>query len=986
MPVPTNRPPFQPSYPGVPLSPPVADPSTDLDLIHILKILKRRALVVGGAALTVTAAIWAWTATQTPIYRGEFRVLVESAAEVSPSQQLLAEAGRMPTTDYDTQIEVLRSQALLSPVAQALQQQYPEIDSRILAANLSINRVRDTKILAVAYQGTDPDIIQAILEEVSQQFLDYSFEQRQVSLQQGVDFVDGQLPELRERVDSLQARLERFRQQYSLFDPESRGGDLSGLLSSVEAQRQDLQSDLAQARSLFQTLQSQLGTSPSDALASAALSESSRYQSLLTQIKDLEAQIAVDSARYQPDSPQIEALEEKRDNLLPLLEQQASQTLGGRVGASADSNLTPTSLDLSRQLIEVANQIETLQARSQSLAQVEQNLKQEFELVPSLSREYTELQRELGVATQSLNRFLETRETLQIDAAQKSVPWELIARPQTSSRPISPDVSRNITLGVVAGLLLGVAAALLMEKLDQVFHSTEELKSATKLPVLGTIPYLPELQRQAPFLGRVSEGPQNQQSRPEERASFRGAMFFEGFRSLYTSIRFVEVDQAIGSVVVTSAIPGEGKSTVAVGLAHAAAAMGQRVLLVDADLRAPRQHTHMGLPNYHGLSNVISDAAEISAAIQQSSLDPNLSVLTAGTTPPDPVKLLSSQRMETIMQQLQQAYDFVVYDTPPTSGFTDSSLLAAHAGGLVLVVGLGKTERSLVEQTLERLERLPISLLGLVANGIKQYTTQLQRHDQYYQYYQTPAASAAPAPSPPVAASSQIEPSGSSFALRSGAKAYSASTSISNVPVKVDNPAPNFDPSPDASSSSIAIASETRLGWPWFAVGLASVAMLTVICSIALIRIANNRGMDGEETLDLSDSPAEVEDSAGADAALPAPEPNAADPNDTRATDQAPTGEPTPRPNAAFGANVVAQDPFEEAVQVAQDAVSAGNEAQTPQEWSQITDLWQRASALMAVVPEDDPRFELARDRSVTYRSNGEYARQRTLSLQLESR
>ncbi|MGF1535429.1 MAG: polysaccharide biosynthesis tyrosine autokinase [Elainellaceae cyanobacterium] len=976
-------------------------------MVHAFKILKRRALLIGGSVLTVAAATLAWTVFQSPLYRGEFRVLIESTAETVPSQESSKPENQELTVDYDTQIEVLKSQALLSPIAQSLQEQYPSIDSRILATNLTIARVRDTKILAISYEDSDPELVQAVLDESAQQFLDYSLGQYQANSQQGVEFVDDRLPELRAEVDDLEDRLERFRQRYSLFDPASRGQDLSELLSSVEAQRQALQTELAQARSLFQTLQTQLSATPSDALASTALSESPRYQALLGQVKDLEAQIAVESARYQFDSPQMQALRERRDNLLPLLEEEASQILGrSAVGSSVDSGLTPTSIDLSRQLIDVANQIETLQARSQSLAQVEQNLKQEFETVPALEREYSELQRELDIATQNLNRFLEARETLQIDAAQSSVPWELIARPQTSSRPISPNLWLNLSLGAIAGLLLGIAAALFMEKLDQVFHSAEELEGATRSPVLGTIPYLPTLRKRSPFLEPAH--PSRGQAAPGAQADFRESIFLEAFRSLHTSIRFL--DRSIRATAITSSTPGEGKSTVAAGLASAAAVMGQRTLLVDADLRAPKQHSQMGISNYPGLSNVISESIDINAAIRQSSVDPNLFVLTSGTAMVDPANLLSSPLMQALMQQLQQAYDFVVYDTPPTAGFSDSRLVSAHVDGLLLVVGLGKAERSLVKPSLERLTQSSTPLIGLVANGIRPYTT--QGYTGYYQHYQSPAKATAHTPPSPTVTAHAGPPAVMPHTLvphppPTEVSALRPSTLPPTETGTVQAAIAPITPPVEAQASAAPILSpveaersrrstktlsmpETPIGWPWLAGSAVSVLMLVVVCSFALVRImaeapAAQNDIDAENTAPekvISDN-ADVSETNQAE-----PSPQAQPPHNAEESSAA--GEPiesgSAPPEAQTGGQLSVseetQDPFTEAVNVAQEAVTAGSDAQTPQEWSQITDLWQSASALMSAVPEDDPRFDLARDRAVIYRNNGEYARQRTLSLQ----
>jgi capsular exopolysaccharide synthesis family protein len=157
--------------------------------------------------------------------------------------------------------------------------------------------------------------------------------------------------------------------------------------------------------------------------------------------------------------------------------------------------------------------------------------------------------------------------------------------------------------------------------------------------------------------------------------------------------------------------------------------MGQRVLLVDADLRLPQVHTRLGLPNAQGLSNIISSNLSATEVIQRSPLSDNLYVLTSGQIPPDPTKLLSSKKMRDIMEQFRQNFDLVIYDTPPLLGLADSSLLAAHTAGIVLVVRIGKTDRSILMQALDALKTSRAAVLGMVINGVKTST------DPAYGYY-----------------------------------------------------------------------------------------------------------------------------------------------------------------------------------------------------------------------------------------------------------
>jgi capsular exopolysaccharide synthesis family protein len=392
-------------------------------------------------------------------------------------------------------------------------------------------------------------------------------------------------------------------------------------------------------------------------------------------------------------------------------------------------------------LVEVANQISGLEVRAAKIAQAESSLNQQIKQLPNLARQYTDLQRELKIATQSLNQFLEKRESLQIENAQKQIPWQLLSTPELPQTPFSPNVQRNLILGVITGLLAGMAAALLVERLDNVFHSSDELKEITKLPLLGMIPFHKHL-KQLPTVAEANVEPQADSGNLVFRniSNVQGYSYFpflEAFRSLHTNISFLGSDTPIHSLVISSSIHAEGKSTVALNLAQAAAAMGQRVLLVDADLRLPQMHTLLGLPNEQGLSNVISTNLPVLEVIQQSPFSDNLFVLTSGQIPPDPTKLLSSKKMQNIMQQLRQNFDLVIYDTPPLLGLADSSLLATYTAGIVLVVRMGKTDRSILMQSLDRIKISRAPILGTVCNGVKNNKTTA------YNYYYRPRTQSA---------------------------------------------------------------------------------------------------------------------------------------------------------------------------------------------------------------------------------------------------
>uniref|UniRef100_B8HLI5 non-specific protein-tyrosine kinase n=1 Tax=Cyanothece sp. (strain PCC 7425 / ATCC 29141) TaxID=395961 RepID=B8HLI5_CYAP4 len=705
-----------------------------LGLKDFLGIARRRWLLILGVASSVFTLTAVWTLTRTPIYTTSFEILVKpiesspELAEGSPgSNRLLYEAGK--ASNHSTLIEVLRTPRVLQAAADTLQTKYPQLTVTNVSNRTWIEQLPGTDILEVSYTDTDPVRALAVAQELGKTYVSYGDSLRKSSITQGITFVQRQLPTLQARVQQLQNELQNFQQQHTLVDPGSRGQSLSAALDDVQAKQQETITALAETQATYSALRSQLGNiPPSEAIAASNLSAAPRYQALLARLQEIETKIAEASATYQPDSPQMQVLLENRANLLPLLQREARQLLGGQPMPRNQGNSFGVSQELNTKLVETANTLQMLQTRDRALKTAEASLRQQFQLVPVLSRQYIDLQRQLKIATESLERFLATRETLEIEAAQKAQPWQLMSNPVLPGTPVSPDIPRNLSLGLLGALLLGAGAALLAEKMHDVFHSHEDLRRELALPVLGMIPFNPKSRNKtAQVLGGITDS--------KLTNSFQSRSFMESFRSLYSNLRLLGTDSPIRSLVLSSALPADGKSTTSYNMALAAAVMGQRVLLVDADLRRPTVHTRLELPNLQGLSNAITANLPLTQVIQQSSLEENLFIMTAGQIPPDPTRLLASGRMRELMKELEANFDLVIYDAPPVVGFADSVLLSSNTDGCLLVVGLGQTEKAALQQALDYLKVSNTPILGVIANSLKPYTNDQAFNKQYYYRY-----------------------------------------------------------------------------------------------------------------------------------------------------------------------------------------------------------------------------------------------------------
>ncbi len=698
----------------------------DWNIRDFLHFARRRALVIAGVATVVMAGATAFTLSQKAEYEGNFRLLVEPVSnDENAIPNLTSGIGSnipKPGLDYETQIQVLKSPEIMRDIVKELQNSYPEITYDSLVNNLTINRLGETKLIEFRYRSQDPAKIKVVLDQLADSYLKYSLDKRQTKLRQGMQFVDKQLPSIKNRVGQLQKQLEVFRRKNGFIDPSTKTEQIAEQAKILSEQRLDIDRQLAQARANVASLQEEQG-------ALSVLSEAPVYQNLVLKVRDLEAQIAGESTRFLEGSPAMENLREKREKLLPILRQEARRVLGLK-------------------LAEAAAQVRNLEVNSQEIARVEQNLQSQFQQLPILARRYTELQQELKIATESLDRFLTTRQNLQIETAQTELPWQLVQAPTQPQSPVSPNIQRSLILGLVASSLLGIGTGLLLEKLDNTYHSLDDIKEKLKLPLIGTIPFDKQLQKVqnnifkeetsvARLSSRSSEAAtglatieQQESLADEEYTLYQSPSFLEAFRILYTNIQLLSSDSPIRSFVITSAMPGDGKSTISYYLAQIAAAMGQRVLLVDADLRKPQIHALSNINNLWGLSSLISTNMDRKQVIHQISKMGKLSILPAGPTPPDPTKLLSSDKMRRLMADLDAEYDLVIYDAPPLLGLADASILAPKTDGVMLVARMDKTDRSALKQTVERLKLSRSNILGTIVNGHRS-----KLNDYYQKYY-----------------------------------------------------------------------------------------------------------------------------------------------------------------------------------------------------------------------------------------------------------
>ncbi|WPU08582.1 polysaccharide biosynthesis tyrosine autokinase [Pseudarthrobacter oxydans] len=307
-----------------------------------------------------------------------------------------------------------------------------------------------------------------------------------------------------------------------------------------------------------------------------------------------------------------------------------------------------------------------------------------------------------AVAEAVANSLIRTVDSLEKPKTGGTSPVSLsVIKPAIApTLPSTPNTRLNLSLGLILGLALGVAAAILRSTLDSRIRGEGDLRHVTDAPLLGGIS----------FDQSANRSPLLTQSLPQSQRS-------ESFRQLRTNLQFANVSGRAKTVLITSSLPGEGKSTTATNLAIAIAQAGQSVCLVDADLRRPMVHEYLGLDRNAGLTTALVGSADVADLLQHWGQD-DLYVLASGQIPPNPSELLGSDEMKFLIERLEQTFDTVVVDAPPLLPVTDAAVLSQHVGGVVVVVGAQKLRAQDLGKSLSALELVDAKILGIVLNRL----------------------------------------------------------------------------------------------------------------------------------------------------------------------------------------------------------------------------------------------------------------------------
>lgn len=721
------------------------DPS-EIDLRDYGKVLYRRRWYVVATFLVVVVMTAIITLTSTPIYESTAEIMIQQNIGAGGISALLGDFAvpfAAPRQDIADRIHMMRSRSTLERAQQILIEDpdFAAARSRQVAAPahqsgeqetgttastglitlaelsgaIQLRNAPNSNLISITATGFSPAEAMAIANAMAAAYQQVEHELTVASIRSVQEFLTEQAKMVATVLETSEEELIAFQQEMGMLLEE---GLLIGRVARIEGILIEGRVELADKQDQLNTLNVFLDGIREEFLTRVLSPEEGtpilvELHDKLSFLKRLQRDIAeweVQRMRYLQEAnyAQVQILEQRIINQRRELEETAARQFTLLEIVPQFEQLIETQLDLTLEIIALENRVQIL----------EEMLRSETATLMAHGLALARLKREFDITNTVHNIILQEYQKAQIAEAAEIGGVQVINMAELPPAPIRPNKRMNLLVGTVLGLFSGVGVAFLREYLDNTFTSSSDVEERLSLIPLGNVPRIGHPAKKWLF-EQVEETllPHLNPATPE----------FESFMGIASNLRFASPDKEIDKILVTSAVPGEGKSTTAANLAFSLALSKGRVLLVDADFRRPilEKTLHVSETNGQGLSDLILDEASIEAVVKEIKIGefPAIWFLPAGSSVPNPTRVLSAERLDEVLQLLTERFDAVIIDSPPVNIAVDAPLLASKSDGVILVIEAGKTKKEEVERAKCGLERYKADILGVVLNKVPAHLT-----------------------------------------------------------------------------------------------------------------------------------------------------------------------------------------------------------------------------------------------------------------------
>ncbi|MBI3663851.1 MAG: polysaccharide biosynthesis tyrosine autokinase [Acidobacteria bacterium] len=708
------------------LPPGTIDPvSTGLPLREYLRILRKHRWIILTVVAVMVAVVSVVSFQMQPIYQSSARLEINGETpDLTNLRELFV---RLPTDEefLQTQVRILQSDDLAMQTVRSLRlYEKPEFAVRPKGVGynapfspaeevgligrfrnqLNVQLIRTSRLVEVRFESADPKVAADVPNELAALYIENNFRKKYESTMQAQQWMSGQLAELKSKMEKAHQALISYERENQIFTLSEGQNVTLQKLSQLNQELTLAEAERIARESQFQQVKSRrLDDLPQ-------VSSSAYIQELQTRLQKLNDEYAEVRTTFGPKYPKVQRLEAQVQEAKALLEREKQQ---------------------------IANRIESeyqvALKREHLLRKAVDEQKAEANVMNARLVEYNLLKREYETNQQLYDGLLNRLKEAGVSAGMRSNNIHIIDRARPPLAPVRPNKSLNIALSLVVGVILGGVLALFNEYLDNSVKVPEEVEQLIGLPALGVIPAVSSISAAGAY-SRALPAAASAKPQTHELATLSQphSVVSEAYRALRTSILLSTSKHPPQTILITSGQPREGKTTTALNLAITLAQRGDRVVLIDSDLRRPRVHRSFGMSNDVGLSSFLAGVVTIDDLPRPVPHIPNLFVISSGPTPPNPAELLSSEPMVGLFSELRRQFDFIVMDSPPAITVADSMILAAHADGVMLVIHGGVTTRESLRQAHKLLAGVNARLLGVVLNNVDIRSADYQ---YYYTYY-----------------------------------------------------------------------------------------------------------------------------------------------------------------------------------------------------------------------------------------------------------
>jgi capsular exopolysaccharide synthesis family protein len=701
----------------------------DVHLTDYLRVLYKRRAAATTVFLLVVLSVVVYAFTATPIYEAQTRLLIETDDPNIVSFTAVIDEAQAKADYYQTQYNILQSRALARQTLQELQlwssplfrtdrdtwaarvraflERDPgtnpadETSAQSLVVdefltNLDISPIRNSRLVDVRYRLSDPALASRIANTIADNYIEQNLEYKFTASKDASDWLAERLAEEKQAVEAAETALQQYREAHDAISLEDSQNIVVQRLADLNAAVTRAKTERLQKEAVYRQL-SASANDPATLNTFPAILASTFIQQQKAELAALQRQQAQLSERLGDRHPDMVKI------------QSAIAHAQGQIQA-----------EVSKIVAAVRTEFEAARTQEEGVTAALAVQKTEALAMNRAAIDYSVLERDVESSTQIYNSLLQRAKETSVAGELKSSNIRIVDRAERPQQPIAPRAMFSLLLALIGGTIIGCGTAFFFEYLDSRIKSPEEIDTYLGLPSIGMIPALGKQWKDTDPL--ITNGvPPN---------------FAEAFRTLRTNVLFSAATPGCRTIAVTSTGPGEGKTLVASNLAIGFATAGQRVLLLDADMRRPRLHDVLSGPQEPGLSNVLVGDAQAGDALRKSAV-PNLYLLTAGRVPPNPAELLGSRAFKDLLASIRERFDWIVLDTPPVMAVTDPNIVASLADGVVFVIGAEMTSYRIARRAIEQLEHAHAAFAGAVLNNV-----QIHRHAYYYsQYYRREYAS-----------------------------------------------------------------------------------------------------------------------------------------------------------------------------------------------------------------------------------------------------